>query len=37
MIGDKAFTYDYIFDTKSTQSNVYSSAIAPLLQKFLDG
>ncbi|SAL95325.1 hypothetical protein [Absidia glauca] len=34
---EKAFTYDYVFDTKSTQASVYSSAIAPLLHKFMDG
>ncbi|ORZ11891.1 hypothetical protein BCR42DRAFT_420830, partial [Absidia repens] len=34
---DKSFTYDYVFDTKSSQSSVYSTAIAPLLHKFMDG
>ncbi|KAI8340641.1 hypothetical protein BC941DRAFT_510942 [Chlamydoabsidia padenii] len=34
---DKSFTYDYVFDTKSTQAHVYSSAIAPLLHKFING
>ncbi|KAI8970363.1 hypothetical protein BDF20DRAFT_916175 [Mycotypha africana] len=34
---DKSFTYDYVFDTKANQPQVYSTAAAPLLHKFLDG
>ncbi|KAG2218460.1 hypothetical protein INT45_003004 [Circinella minor] len=34
---DKSFTYDYVFDTNTEQANVYRSAGAPLMQKFMDG
>ncbi|KAF7721381.1 hypothetical protein EC973_004810 [Apophysomyces ossiformis] len=34
---DKSFTYDYVFDTNTAQSQVYSTAAGPLLEKFLDG
>ncbi|KAI9315739.1 hypothetical protein BX666DRAFT_2106249 [Dichotomocladium elegans] len=34
---DKSFTYDYVFDTKTDQNNVYETAAAPLVQKLMDG
>ncbi|KAI9277030.1 hypothetical protein BDA99DRAFT_474946 [Phascolomyces articulosus] len=34
---DKSFTYDYVFDSNTIQSQVYSQAALPLLDKFMDG
>ncbi|ORE10170.1 kinesin-domain-containing protein [Rhizopus microsporus var. microsporus] len=34
---DKSFTYDYVFNTKTDQSQVYQQAASPLLHKFIDG
>ncbi|KAG2221922.1 hypothetical protein INT45_013258 [Circinella minor] len=34
---DKSFTYDYVFDSNTIQSQVYSEAITPLLDKFMEG
>lgn len=34
---DKSFTYDYVFDYNTGQSDVYSNAAGPLLHKFMDG
>ncbi|KAI8144990.1 hypothetical protein BJV82DRAFT_604431 [Fennellomyces sp. T-0311] len=34
---DKSFTYDYVFDSAASQSQVYGTAAVPLLDKFMDG
>ncbi|KAI8368231.1 uncharacterized protein BYT42DRAFT_123129 [Radiomyces spectabilis] len=34
---DKSFTYDYVFDSDSHQAQVYATAAAPLLHKFMEG
>ncbi|KAG0746554.1 hypothetical protein G6F16_005409 [Rhizopus arrhizus] len=34
---DKSFTYDYVFNNKTDQSQVYQQAASPLLHKFIDG
>ncbi|KAI9247735.1 P-loop containing nucleoside triphosphate hydrolase protein [Sporodiniella umbellata] len=36
-IGDKSFTYDYLFHNKTEQAQVYQQAASPLLHKFVDG
>lgn len=33
----KSFTFDYVFDTTSQQSDVYQESVSPLLNKFLEG
>lgn len=33
----KGFTYDYIFDTKSTQEQVYDTAVLPLISRIFKG
>ncbi|ORY99875.1 hypothetical protein BCR43DRAFT_125573 [Syncephalastrum racemosum] len=32
---DKSFTYDYVFDQSTAQTDVYQSAAAPLMHKFI--
>lgn len=34
---DKAFTYDYVFDTSSDQSSIYETCVARLVDGALDG
>lgn len=34
---DKAFTYDYVFDTNATQSEIYDTCVARLVEGTLDG
>ncbi|XP_008211276.1 kinesin-like protein KIF21A isoform X7 [Nasonia vitripennis] len=34
---DKAFTYDYVFDTNSEQSSIYDTCVARLVDGALDG
>lgn len=34
---EKAFTYDYVFDPTAEQEEVYSSAVAVLLDGFFKG
>ncbi|KAI8093344.1 uncharacterized protein BX664DRAFT_357800 [Halteromyces radiatus] len=34
---DHSFTYDYIFDPKSSQKSIYDSSVVPLVEKFVDG
>ena len=34
---DKAFTYDYVFDTTSIQEDLYRETIIPLLEGFFNG
>ncbi|KAI7861727.1 hypothetical protein BDF14DRAFT_1865224 [Spinellus fusiger] len=34
---DKSFTYDYVFDPNTPQSQVYKTAADPLLDKFVQG
>ncbi|CAB0032006.1 unnamed protein product [Trichogramma brassicae] len=34
---DKAFTYDYVFDTNSDQSGIYETCVARLVEGALDG
>lgn len=35
--GDKCFTFDHVFDEKSTQTQVYNLAVKPLVDSFLEG
>ncbi|RMX37661.1 hypothetical protein pdam_00004296 [Pocillopora damicornis] len=37
MGNDKAFTYDYVFDTTSIQEDLYRETIIPLLEGFFNG
>ncbi|CAO3599895.1 unnamed protein product [Absidia cylindrospora] len=38
MIGrDHSFTYDYVFDPRSSQQSIYESSVSPLVEKFADG
>lgn len=34
---DHSFTYDYIFDTNSSQQPIYDKSVVPLVEKFVDG
>ncbi|KAI9223657.1 hypothetical protein BC828DRAFT_232096 [Blastocladiella britannica] len=34
---DRSFTYDHVFWTDSAQNTVYDDAVAPLLDRFMDG
>ncbi|CAO3642767.1 unnamed protein product [Cunninghamella blakesleeana] len=34
---DKSFTFDYVFDSNTSQQQVFNSAAKPLLEKFMDG
>lgn len=34
---DKSFTYDYVFGSETPQQEVYDTAAAPLLNKFMEG
>lgn len=34
---DKAFTYDYVFDTQSDQSSIYETCVNRLVEGTLDG
>lgn len=34
---DKSYTYDYVFDDKKDQEDLYRAAATPLLEKFIDG
>ena len=34
---DKAFTYDYVFDTNSDQNSIYETCVARLVEGALDG
>lgn len=34
---DKAFTYDYVFNTDSIQESIYETCVAPLINGALDG
>lgn len=34
---DKAFTYDYVFDTQSNQSAIYETCVSRLVEGALDG
>lgn len=36
-IGERRFTYDAVFDSSISQSDLYSSVSSPLLKSFLDG
>jgi hypothetical protein len=31
------FTYDYVFDSSSSQRLIYDSCVQPLLEKFVEG
>lgn len=34
---DHSFTYDYVFDTHSSQQPIYDTSVVPLVEKFVDG
>lgn len=34
---DHSFTYDYVFDTRTHQREVYETCVRPLVEKFIDG
>lgn len=34
---DKAFTYDYVFDTTTIQDEIYSTCVSRLVEGSLDG
>ncbi|KAI8991410.1 hypothetical protein BDF20DRAFT_950217 [Mycotypha africana] len=34
---DHSFTYDYVFDNKTSQRFVYDTSVVPLVEKFVDG
>ena len=36
-IADRRFTYDYVFGSTSTQEQVYSQAINPLVESLFEG
>jgi hypothetical protein len=36
-IGERRFTYDSVFDSNVTQSDLYGSVSGPLLKSFLEG
>jgi hypothetical protein len=33
----KSFTYDYVFDPTTTQGDLYSTAVSPLIERFIEG
>lgn len=33
----KSFTFDYLFDTESTQVSLYETSVSPLVERFLEG
>ena len=35
--GDRPFTFDYVYPPSSSQQEVYSSCVIPLLNKFIKG
>ncbi|KAI8986348.1 hypothetical protein BDB01DRAFT_785266 [Pilobolus umbonatus] len=34
---DYSFTYDYVYDTQSSQKPIYDTSVVPLVEKFIDG
>ncbi|KAI9314976.1 hypothetical protein BX666DRAFT_2113761 [Dichotomocladium elegans] len=34
---DHSFTYDHVFDTRTSQHEIYTASVLPLVEKFLDG
>ncbi|ETO19830.1 Kinesin-like protein [Reticulomyxa filosa] len=35
--GDKSYTFDFVFDQKVSQKNIYDTAVRPLVNSFLEG